>query len=203
MSSEKNEIINSEGGRAMDAGAAVGFPSDVLTITRAEEAALTAVDAGGLEAPARKAVSCLVEPMIGDKVLTTRADGHTYILAVLERTAEAPLKIATEGELQISARSLAIKTGVFDLVTEAANLVGHAFNSLFRTSKRVSGTDTVIAHSTSLNAQERVDMIAGADIQQAAVFSQNVEGPIAQNSHTAVVTAKTDIRLSAERINVG
>jgi len=182
---------------------AVAGLAGVLTIEAAIQSAFLARREDGREIELQRAVSCLVEPVPGDRVLTVEVGEQTYVLAVLERPSEAPLKIDTPGELVVSAKRVSIRTGVFDLVAEAANLVGHAFNSLFRTSKRISGTDTVIAQSTSLSAKERVSIISGADVQQAGVLSQSVEGPVAQTSHTAVVTAKTDIRLNAERINVG
>jgi len=176
----------------------------VLTIESCDGGLFLVCAADGETIAARQAVSCLVTPVPGDRVLTTLADGQCYVLAVLERPqADTPVSIETPGDLVLSARRISIKAGVFDLVAEAANLVGHAFNSLFRTSKRVAGTDESIAQSTTVSAHERVSVIAGSDVHRAGVFSQTVESAMAQSAHTAVVTAKTDIRLNAERINVG
>lgn len=178
--------------------------AQVLTLGCEEAGSLFVNSADGQKVAVRKAVSCLVAPAAGDRVLATLADGHWYVLAVLERQDYAvPMRIETEGDLVLSARRVSIKTGVFDLVAEAANLVGDAFNSLFRTSKRVAGTDETIAQSTTVSAHERVSVIAGSDVHKAGVFSQNIESAMSQSAHTAVVTAKTDIRLNAERINVG
>lgn len=178
--------------------------SRVLTVDGREGAVLLVLAEDGERMAARQAVSCLVTPVAGDRVLTAVADDRLYVLAVLERPEPAqPVRIETEGDLVLMARRVSIKTGAFDLVTEAANLVGHAFNSLFRTSKRVSGTDETIARSTTVSAHERVSVIAGSDVHKAGVFSQTIESALAQSAHTAVVTAKTDIRLNAERINVG
>jgi len=178
--------------------------SRVLTVETVDRGALLVRGAEVETVAARRAVSCLVTPVPGDRVLAATAGEQCYVLAVLERAdSAAPLAIETEGDLVLSARRISIKAGVFDLVAEAANLVGHAFNSLFRTSKRVAGTDETIAQSTTVSAHERVSVIAGSDVHKAGVFSQNIESALAQSAHTAVVTAKTDIRLNAERINVG
>lgn len=178
--------------------------SRVLTVETCDGVCLVVHSREGETVPARQAVSCLVSPVAGDRVLTTFADGQCYVLAVLERAqVDAPVRIETPGDLVLSARRISIKAGVFDLVAEAANLVGHAFNSLFRTSKRVAGTDETIAQSATVSAHERVSIIAGSDVHKAGVFSQTIESAMAQSAHTAVVTAKTDIRLNAERINVG
>ncbi|MHA7776836.1 DUF3540 domain-containing protein [Roseibium sp. M-1] len=176
----------------------------VLTVEAVDGASFLVCAGEGDRVAARRAVSCLVAPLPGDRVLTAEADGATYVLAVLERSAEAsPLTIETPGELVLSAARVSIRTGVFDLVAEAANLVGHAFNSLFRTSKRISATDELIAQSSSVSAHQRVSVISGSDVHKAGVFSQTIETAMAQSAHTAVLTAKTDIRLNAERINVG
>ncbi|MCK7614003.1 DUF3540 domain-containing protein [Roseibium sediminicola] len=178
--------------------------SRVLTVETCDGGCLEVCSGKGETMAARQAVSCLVTPVAGDRVLTTFADGHHYVLAVLDRPqADAPVSIETLGDLVLSARRISIKAGVFDLVAEAATLVGHVFNSLFRTSKRVAGTDETIAQSTTVSAHERVSIIAGSDVHKAGVFSQTIESAMAQSAHTAVVTAKTDIRLNAERINVG
>jgi len=176
----------------------------VRTVELADDAGPCLQDPRGEPVPARRAVSCLIEPAAGDKVLTAEAGGQVYVLAVLERPDEAlPLHIDTKRDLRISANRISLKTGVFDLVTDAANLVGNAFNSLFRTSKRVTGTDETIAQSSTVSAQQRVSVIAGSDVHKAGVFQQSVESAASQSAHVAVVTAKTDIRLNAERINVG
>jgi hypothetical protein len=154
----------------------------------------------------RKAVSCLVTPEPGDRVLAAEAGGETYILAVLERAPgreAAPLRIETEAEIELVARRISLRAGVLDVLTDAVTMVGDAFNTLFRRSKRIVGSETVIARSTSLHAGERVSVIAQADVQQAGVLSQTVHGPFAISSQTAVVTARADIRLNGERINVG
>jgi len=183
---------------------AVASPTQILTAGLDAGGSLFVSSGDDQQFAARQAVSCLVAPAPGDRVLATFAEGRYYVLAVLERQdAEAPLIVATNGDLVLSARRVSIKAGVFDLVAEAANLVGDAFNSLFRTSKRVAGTDETIAQSTTVSAHERVSVIAGSDVHKAGVFSQNIESALAQSAHTAVVTAKTDIRLNAERINVG
>jgi len=139
-------------------------------------------------------------------VLTAAVGGETFVLAVLERQGGArdvAIRIETAGDLDIVARRISLRAGVFDVLTDAVTIVGDALNTLFRRSKRIVGNETVVAQSTTLHAGQRVAVIAQADVQQAGVLSQTVAGPLAISSHTAVVTAKADIRLNGERINVG
>jgi hypothetical protein len=175
-------------------------------VERVEGRDITCTAADGSSMAMRRAVSCLVQPIPGDRVLTATAGGTPYVIAVLERARgdDAPsLRIEAEGDIELIARRISLRAGVVDVVGDAMNMMGDAFNALFRRSKRIIGTDTTIAKSTTLRTGDRVAVVAGADVQHAAVASQTVDGPIAISSHTAVLTANADIRLNGERINVG
>lgn len=51
---------------------------------------------------ARRAFSCLVEPMAGDVVLLSGLpSGACYVLAVLEREADAPARLVADGNLEV------------------------------------------------------------------------------------------------------
>jgi uncharacterized protein DUF3540 len=195
--------------RHMTVAPAEGAARTPLPVAIVEEVAngrVTARAADGSTLSMRKAVSCLVTPEPGDRVLTADAGGEVYVLAVLERAPgkeAALLRIETPGEIEFTARRIALRAGVVDVLAEAVTMVGDAFNTLFRRSKRVVGNETVVARSTTLHAGERVSVITQADIQQAGVLSQTVDGPLAISSQIAVVTARSDIRLNGERINVG
>lgn len=177
-----------------------------VTVDSVSGREITGRTADGSALTMRQAVSCLITPMPGDQVLTATAGGTTYVIAVLERPAagNAPaLRIETEGDIEFIARRISLRASIVDVVGDAMNMMGDAFNALFRRSKRIIGTDTTIAKSTTLRTGDRVAVVAGADVQHAAAASQTVEGPIAISSHTAVLTANADIRLNGERINVG
>ena len=60
--------------------------------------------------PARRALSCLLEPALGDRVWVVGEDGAYFITAVLERSASAPLQLAMEGDV-----NLAVRNGRFNI----------------------------------------------------------------------------------------
>lgn len=80
------------------------------TIALAEEPAtgtrrVFVVRTEGGEVTARRAVSCLLAPAIGDEVLVADLAGTAWILAVLERAPGAPNELTVEGDLVVSAPS--------------------------------------------------------------------------------------------------
>ena len=185
---------------------AVPAPQSVAVVDAVVGRSVAARMADGSVVSMRKAVSCLVAPEPGDRVLTAEADGEVYVLAVLERAPgrhSATLRIETEAEIEFVAKRISLRAGILDVLTDAVTMMGDSFNTLFRRSKRVVGNETVVARSTSLHAGQRVAVVTQADVQHAGVLSQTVDGPLAITSQTAVVTAKSDIRLNGERINVG
>lgn len=87
------------------------------------KAGVFAIDAGAGDYDARRAVSCLVEPLVGDVVLVSVSPaGACYVLAVLEREARGA-SIAVDGDLTVklpAGRFLVAAADGVDLVTGAA-----------------------------------------------------------------------------------
>lgn len=57
---------------------------------------------GDTRQPARTALSCLLCPEIGDRVLVARAGAALWVLAVLERSGEGKLRVAVQGDLEVA-----------------------------------------------------------------------------------------------------
>jgi hypothetical protein len=71
---------------------------EVVTIDAASLGIRTAL--GTLQA--RRALSCVVAPRLGDRVLVASEErGASFVLAVLERPSEAPTTIGVEGDLEL------------------------------------------------------------------------------------------------------
>ena len=63
------------------------------------------VRTGSGEHDATRAVSCLVEPEVGDRVLLAIHDAGCHVLAVLDREGSQPTRIVAPGDVEISAPS--------------------------------------------------------------------------------------------------
>lgn len=78
------------------------------------------VASGGAEVEARRAVSCLVEPVPGDVVLVSvLPERGAYILAVLEREGR-DVRVALDGDLQVKLPSGRFVVGAAEGVTFAS-----------------------------------------------------------------------------------
>lgn len=87
------------------AGTASGVPSGtVAEVLHGAGDGLLVVEAGAMRLQARRAVSCLVEPEPGDLVLLGGDAARPFVLAVLERPGDAPVRIALRGDAEIVAR---------------------------------------------------------------------------------------------------
>lgn len=165
------------------------------------------IQSGGTEIAARQAVSCLVAPRPGDKVLISTVEDTTYILAVLERSnggdGEEPLRLETPGHLHIAAQHITLHANAVSFVAGTLTMVGTLLNSLFKVSRRISGRDSQIAKVATTRAVDRISVTDNADIQSAGLISQDVDGPVSVRGDVALVRARGDIRFDGERINVG
>ena len=64
----------------------------------------------GRTALARRATSCLVEPLVGDRVLVAEEGDLAFLLAILEREAGAATSLSTAGDLEIAPRGKFVVT---------------------------------------------------------------------------------------------
>jgi hypothetical protein len=70
------------------------------------EGGLYRVDTGCGTLEARRAVSCLVEPLAGDTVLVSQTNsGGCHVLGILERQADAATSLAFEGDVDLNTRN--------------------------------------------------------------------------------------------------
>jgi hypothetical protein len=88
------------------------------------------VRAGASDYDAKRAVSCLVEPVAEDIVLLALApSGAVYVLSVLERDEGAKATLSTDGDLEIRQRhgrvTIAAQEGIDLIAAKDVAVVGH------------------------------------------------------------------------------
>lgn len=162
---------------------------------------------------ARQAASCLLAPVIGDRVLVYVDGEEAFILAVLVRSADHAAEIAVpgvervvlsaKGRLDIHAPHVSIGTGRLDVVAKALFQAGDRLTSHFR---RITETvvDKVIgARTITTQAETRTAAIRDVELLSAGTLVQTIDSVSTQKSEIALMTAKRDVRIDAERVSVG
>ena len=106
-------------------------------VVRVEGRAVVIRYEGG-ECRAARAVSCLIDPVLGDRVLfAALADGSSFVLAVLEREEEGAATISMDRDL-----TFRVPDGRFDVVTkEGVGLVSTGAVSIITPELEVKAVD--------------------------------------------------------------
>jgi hypothetical protein len=201
---------------------------EIGTVTAAEGSTFTVGAASG-DHEARRAVSCLVAPEVGDEVLVVAAqDGRAYILAVLERREGAEVRLEADGDLAVRLRrgrfSVAAQEGI-ELATTGE--ISQAASSL-----RVTAAEAGIR----LDRLSYLGRLAHAEIERVKVFAGSLDAVLdrfwqrvkrsyrfveevdhlraeqidyaaEKNAHlrgrNALVTAEQLVKVDAEQIHLG
>ncbi len=202
---------------------------EIGQVTGPGEGGLFAVRADGGAYRAKRAVSCLIEPEVGDTVaLLTTVTGACYVTAVLEREAGATGRIVADGDLEIQLRS-----GHFSVAAqEGVNLVTAKEVSLVGGSLRVHAQDgnVVMERLSFLGAfaraeVEKIKVVAGSLDQVLDRFSQRVKrsfrhveeldqvkaehidyaakSSMSLHAENALITAEELVKVDGEQIHVG
>ncbi|MDI1428237.1 MULTISPECIES: DUF3540 domain-containing protein [Polyangium] len=178
---------------------------------------------------ARRAASCLLAPAAGDAVLVVLLEsGAAYVLAVLERDAEASSRIVLEGDASIEAPSGKVRV----LSREGVEIVTEQEISLIAGRATIQAADTAVSaerlgvFSSAVHAEvgvvkvvaEALDSIADRIFQKAkrvyrVVTEQDnlraesidhaAKRTLSMRAEHAIVMAKELVKVDGEQIHLG
>lgn len=145
---------------------------------------------------ALRAVSCLVEPQIGDRVLaTTSADGLCHVLHILARSEGESANLSVPGASGISLRQ--------------SRIAMHAGESLHLGSAGEASLSAA-GGTLSLNGRNLFVTVADSIVEQAShyvgkigQYLLDVRALLRLHGNDALITAARDIKVDAERISMG
>ncbi|MBM4359035.1 MAG: DUF3540 domain-containing protein [Deltaproteobacteria bacterium] len=188
------------------------------------------VRAGSELVTAERAVSCLVEPEIGDRVLLVReAEGGAFVLAVLRRdSANTTTRLSLEGDVALTVGSGALEVLAREGVTiaspkEVALVAGElraaasrartALGELVHVGASVLGqVDTVklvgqaldvVVERSIARAKRAFRFVEESDTVRAGEIDQRAEGLASLRGEHAVVTAEKLVKVDGGQIHVG
>jgi hypothetical protein len=177
----------------------------------------------------RRAASCLLAPMVGDRVLVAVEEGGAaFVLAVLDRAADGPTAIEVDGDLAIRASSgkvtIAAQDGV-DVVSpspvkiaagevsvtaalgrlrvETLEVLGRAVMAEFgRVKVLATSIDSVLERFTQ---RARYSKRTVEELDQ--VHAGHIDYAAAGNAHfrgeNAIVSAEELVKMNAEQVHIG
>jgi hypothetical protein len=198
------------------------------TIVRQAGALLRVRTADG-DLSAKRAVSCLVQPEPGDRVLVAcLPTGACYVLAVLEREPGVATSVAVDGDLQIQLAAgrftVAAQQGVSlvsakDMELVSAELDVHAVDgnvSLDRLTflgrlvraevervKLVAGSFESVLDRLSQRVKRAYRRVTELDQLRARNVDYEAEQAMSLHARNALVTAETLVKVDGEQIHLG
>ncbi|MDQ0509465.1 DUF3540 domain-containing protein [Ancylobacter amanitiformis] len=176
---------------------------------------------GEVEDTAIRAFGCLVEPVVGDRVLLAEVEGTRFVLAVLDRllpvaatlsapgverlTVAAPrLELAAGDTLALAAaRDVTIESRTVGIRAHAVFLVGRLVTLVADHLRSTARRREVVADQIAVQAQSRVVLVRDIDVLEAGTVTQSVAGITSTTAGTAVLVAKEDVRFDGKRVTVG
>jgi hypothetical protein len=178
---------------------------------------------------ARRATSCLLEPLVGDKVLlVTDMENGDYVLAVLERDAgrmstlslpgDAQIKLET-GRLAVSARdgigmasareiamqsaSLKVEALKGDVTVHDLSLVGEAWRSCVDRVKSVGRSFDSILERCHQRVARSYRVVDEMDQVKAGQMDYQADTSLQMHAKYTLMTADELVKLDGEQIHLG
>ncbi len=213
-----------------DAGTAApqdAAPSQTGQVTDVRDGAAFVQTGAGI-AKARIALSCIVLPEAGDRVLLHTADGIPWILAVLERSASGPIRLATTRDIALvsshgtvsvaAAQAVRLEAGTDASVTAGA-LTVHAprarlmLDDVLHVGRRISAHIARVrvigeliesfADHVLTRAKRSTRLIEETDHLRSSDIDHRATGTLQLHARTSLVTADTIVRVDADQIHMG
>ena len=202
---------------------------EIGRVTGTREGGLFGVRTEAGEYRAKRAVSCLLEPEVGDTVaiLSTQA-GVCYVISVLEREAGATGRIVVDGDLEIqlpagqftvaaqesvnllSAKEVAVVAGALrvnaregNLVIDRLALLGSYASAELEKIKVVAGSLDQVLDRFSQRVKRSFRKVEELDQVKAEHMDYTAKSSMSFHAQNALVTAEELVKVDGEQIHFG
>jgi hypothetical protein len=179
------------------------------------------------EVEARRAASCLIEPMLGDEVLVVHHERGSHVLAVLERDESVPATIATDGDLQLAStgrvtigaregvevvtpKDMAVTAGAVRVRAEQADSevgalrhLGDSVTLQIERMKTVAKTIETVADRWVSRLTHAYRFIARNDTTRAEYVDVHARAAFHVKAETTVVNSATLAKIDGSQIQLG
>ena len=183
----------------------------------------------GATYPARRALSCLIEPVAGDRVLVA-LDGEdsVFVLAVLERASAAPSRIvfgadaelyaplgrieigardgislASPQALELTSKQLRVNAVDADISVEWASYAGAVLSTCVDTLKLVATSFDAVLDRWTQRVRQSLRRVEELDQIKAGQIDHCARDTLALHGNNTLVTANELVRVDGKQIHVG
>lgn len=197
-------------------------------VTACREGVFTVeTDSASLEA--RKSVNCLIEPLPGDTVLVSQAGwGGSYVLAILEREAEAPARLVFGGDVELKSeqgrvrvtaeegidlvsagrtalvsRRLAIHSGEAEVNVPRLSLFGSLLHAQVDTVRLFGRACDSVFERVSQRVRRSYRWVEELEHVTAGQLRYLVKKLLSLRGKYSVITAEEDVRIDGDKILMG
>lgn len=179
--------------------------------------------------PVKRAVSCLIEPVAGDRVLVAHdGDDPVFVLAVLERASAAPSRVvfgadaeffAPRGRIEIGARDgiriaspqsveltshqLRVNAADAQLTLERTSFAGTVLNTCVDTVKLVATSLDAVLDRWTQRVRQSLRRVDELDQLKAGQIDHAARDTLALHGKNTLVTANQLVKVDGEQIHVG
>lgn len=182
------------------------------------------------ELRARRALSCLVWPEVGDRVLTSVGlTDEPFLISVLERPSGRPLRLVLPGETQVEvaggaglslrvdgrltlasktglnmdAPEVGVRTGLLTLVAQRLSLIAREALASLRLTRLIGDRIEASAESLHLRLDRSQRTVRDLDQVHAGSIELRAEQVAHLQSDTLLATAQRLVKIDGEQIHLG
>ena len=161
---------------------------------------------------ARLAVSCLVQPECGDTVLVALRGRQAYVLAVLERSSDAPVamqlprsaSLSVQGDLRLQASgTVSLQGETVEAVAQRISLVGKAVHWLADTLESTAHRIKQVADLWTVQAKSHHRHVEDMEMVRAGHIDVRAEQVMHLNAGHTVVKSRELVKIDGKQIQVG
>ena len=180
-----------------------GHVSGTVRRVRGEDIEVTS---GGIAFTARRALSCIVEPAVGDRVLVARSldARESYVLAVLERDHDAPVTLVSPRDTELRV------TGTLALVADDATIAAPRFSLLTGRARvhatrvtAILGTVESLLDRTVQRVKQVFRVVEEVDHVRAGRIDYEATATMSLHAENTTITAEGLVKMDGEQIQLG
>ncbi|NLW04354.1 MAG: DUF3540 domain-containing protein [Pseudomonadaceae bacterium] len=169
---------------------------------------------------ANQAYSCLVQPVLGDKVLLQSVGKTTYLLAILERQQPLAMQINAKqgltfdlggqdcqwkntGQWQLQAATTKVLSQHVELTTQTGKVSGKQLTQHWQQVRNLIEDFWHSGQTVWQQVRQSISRVDEVEQKDSGHHIQRVRGNMTLHSEQASITSTKDLRIDAERIHMG